>query len=455
MPMKKTISVILSLIMMLSLTLTGCAAESETAKPQENTKIVLQIGNPTMVVNGIDKPIDENGTVPVIINDRTLLPVRAVVEEMGGEVAWNGETREVTLKCDENEIKLIIDSKDAYLNGEKTTLDTVPTIINDRTMLPIRFIAESFHFEVKWEETTQTVTIQKTADDAVAKRQIYITVNGTVLTAELADNSSAEKLYELLSNGDITVDMHDYSNFEKVGSLPEDLPRNDEQITTEAGDLILYQGNRFVIYYDTNSWNFTRLGKIKDVTQEELKTILGAGNVTAVLSLVPETTQTSKTLVAYFSFQGTTKALAEKVVSVTDADVWRIEAKEPYGEENLNYYDETTRAYIEQKNSTSVRPEIVGEINNLADYDTILLGYPIWYGKAPRIILTFLDTYKEELKGKTIIPFCTSMSSGISGSIPELKSALPDSDVKDGFRGTDSTTEEQIKKELNTNGFKK
>jgi flavodoxin len=451
MPMKKTISVILSLIMMLSLTLTGCAAESETAKPQENTKIVLQIGNPTMVVNGIDKPIDENGTVPVIINDRTLLPVRAVVEEMGGEVAWNGETREVTLNCGENEIKLIIDSKDAYLSGEKTTLDTAPTIINDRTMLPIRFIAESFHFEVKWEETTQTVTIQKTADDAVAKRQIYITVNGTVLTAELADNSSAEKLYELLSNGDITVDMHDYSNFEKVGSLPEELSRNDEQITTEPGDLILYQGNQFVIYYDTNSWNFTRLGKIKDVTQEELKTILGTGNVTAVLSLVPKTTQTPKELVVYFSFQGTTKALAEKVVSATNADVWRIEAKEPYGEENLKYYDESTRAYIEQNNNTTVRPEIVGQIDNLADYDTILLGYPIWYGKAPRIILTFLDTYKDELKGKTIIPFCTSMSSGLSGSIPELKSALPDSDVKDGFRGTDATTEDDIKKWLESN----
>lgn len=338
--MKRTISVILSLIMMLSLTLTGCAAENETAKLQENTKIVLQIGNPTMVVNGIDKPIDENGTVPVIINDRTLLPVRAVVEEMGGTVAWNGETREVTLNCDENEIKLIIDSKDAYLNGEKTSLDTAPTIINDRTMLPIRFIAESFNFDVAWEEASQTITITK-----------------------------------------------------------------------------------------------------KDVTKTEQNEI-------PVVTENDEETASSKTLVVYFSFQGATKSLAEKFVSVTGADVWRIAAKEPYGEENLRYYDETTRAYIEQNNNTSVRPEIVGEIDNLADYDTILLGYPIWYGKAPRIIFTFIETYKDELKGKTIIPFCTSMSSGISGSIPELKSAIPDSDVKDGFRGTDATTEKQVEEYL-------
>ncbi len=65
--------------------------------------------------------------------------------------------------------------------------------------------------------------------------------------------------------------MHDYGNFEKVGPLGTDLPRNDEQITTEPGDLILYQGNSFVIYYDTNSWNFTRIGKINNATQAGIK----------------------------------------------------------------------------------------------------------------------------------------------------------------------------------------
>ena len=454
--MKKTISAILSLIMMLSLTLTGCAAESETAKLENNTKIVLQIANPNMVVNGSDKPIDENGTVPVILNDRTLLPVRAVVEEMGGTVAWNGETREVTLNCGENEIKLIIDSKNAYLNGEKIALDTAPTIINDRTMLPIRFIAESFHFEVKWEETTQTITIQKIADDdTVAKRQIYITVNGTTLTAELCDNSSAEKLYELLSNSDITVDMYDYSNFEKVGFLPEDLPRNDEQITTEAGDLILYQGNQFVIYYDKNSWNFTKLGKIKDVTQKELKTILGAGNVVSILSLTSKTDnpETAKTLTAYFSCTGNTEKLAENIIAVTNSDSFQIVPNVPYTSDDLNYSDNESRATKEQNNANA-RPEMANGVD-LRGYDTILLGYPIWWGKCPRIILTFLDTYKEDLADKTIIPFCTSGSSPISGSLAEIRNAVPESAVKDGFRGTVSMTEEQIETQLKNNGYSK
>lgn len=79
--------------------------------------------------------------------------------------------------------------------------------------------------------------------------------------------------------------MNYYANFEKVGSLGFSLPRNGEQITTEAGDIILYQGSQLVIYYDTNNWNFTKLGHIDDINQEELKNILGKGNVTVTLSL--------------------------------------------------------------------------------------------------------------------------------------------------------------------------
>ena len=119
--------------------------------------------------------------------------------------------------------------------------------------------------------------------------KLYIQIdNGTskhTLTATLYDNSSSRALVELLEKDSITIDMHDYGNFEKVGSLPSSLPRNDTQITTEPGDIILYQGNQITFYYDTNSWNFTLLGKIDGITKAELKKILGKGNVTAVLSL--------------------------------------------------------------------------------------------------------------------------------------------------------------------------
>ena len=115
-----------------------------------------------------------------------------------------------------------------------------------------------------------------------------IKIGDKVLTATLVENSSVDALKVALADGAITINMHDYGSMEKVGPLGLDLPRNDQQITTEAGDIILYQGSAFVIYYASNSWNFTRLGKVNNVTAEELKEILGDGNVTITLSLPSE-----------------------------------------------------------------------------------------------------------------------------------------------------------------------
>ena len=112
-----------------------------------------------------------------------------------------------------------------------------------------------------------------------------IKIGDNTLTVTLAENSSVDALKVALLAGPLTIDMRDYGSMEKVGPLGMNLPRNDQQITTEAGDIILYQGNALVIYYAPNSWNFTRLGKIDNVTAAELREILGAGNVTVTLSL--------------------------------------------------------------------------------------------------------------------------------------------------------------------------
>ena len=114
---------------------------------------------------------------------------------------------------------------------------------------------------------------------------IYAYIGNDVLTIQPAENSSAAALIELLRAGDLTVEMHDYGNFEKVGSIGTTLPRNDEPITTEPCDLILYLGTEITIYYDVNNWNFTRLGKVQGLNQAQLKQILGTGNVTTRFSL--------------------------------------------------------------------------------------------------------------------------------------------------------------------------
>ena len=112
-----------------------------------------------------------------------------------------------------------------------------------------------------------------------------LTIGEPVLTATLADNSSVKALEEKLKDGPIAIQMEDYARMEKVGNLPFHLPTNDQPITTKDGDLILYLGNSFVIYYAPNSWRFTRLGQIEGVTAQELKKILGRGSVTVTLSL--------------------------------------------------------------------------------------------------------------------------------------------------------------------------
>lgn len=137
--------------------------------------------------------------------------------------------------------------------------------------------------------TARPVLPAITASVESEESQIALTVAGQVLTVEWAENSTTDALRELLKKGDVTLDMSDYAGFEKGAPLPEPLPQNNEPMNTDAGDIILYQGRQFVIYYDNNSWSLTPLGRITGMTKAELQALLGAGNVTATLSLIAGT----------------------------------------------------------------------------------------------------------------------------------------------------------------------
>ena len=131
-----------------------------------------------------------------------------------------------------------------------------------------------------------------------------------------------------------------------------------------------------------------------------------------------DTSNGGKTLVVYFSATGTTKGVAEQIASYTGADTYEITAAQPYTSDDLNYNDSDSRTTKEQ-NDKSVRPEISSEKLDLAGYDTIYIGYPIWWGEEPRIMDTFVESY--DFSGKTMIPFCTSGSSGIGSSGDNLE----------------------------------
>lgn len=137
----------------------------------------------------------------------------------------------------------------------------------------------------------------------------------------------------------------------------------------------------------------------------------------------------AKTLVAYFSASGTTKHLAQNMSEAIGADLFEIEPKVPYTTADLNWMDKNARSTIEMKDSSS-RPEIAKELDNMADYDTILVGFPIWWYVAPTIINTFLESY--DMSGKTIILFATSGGSKFGKTIEKLEGSCPNATIKEG-----------------------
>lgn len=290
------------------------------------------------------------------------------------------------------------------------------------------------------------------ADAAKELPAVYAHVNGHTLTILPAANSSAAAFVELLKKSDVTVKMHDYGGFEKVGPLGAELPQNNEQITTEPGDVILYQGDKITIYYDKNSWNFTRLGKVRDVSQSRLRDILGSGDavVTFSLSAGAAKTKAGRALVVCFSRGGQTKRLAGYIAERLNTDLYEIKAAAPYTDDDINYHTDC-RAGREQKDA-SARPGIAGKLPDLSGYDTVFIGYPIWYGQAPKIIYTFLESV--DTKGKVIIPFCTSGSSPIGTSAENLHSLASGARWNEGRRFAAGTGKEEIAGWLENIGLK-
>ncbi|MCH5260140.1 MAG: hypothetical protein J1F18_10315 [Lachnospiraceae bacterium] len=116
-----------------------------------------------------------------------------------------------------------------------------------------------------------------------ADMKMNVQIGDYNFTATLEENEAVTELTDMMKEGPVTISMNDYSGFEKVGSLGRSLTRNDSQTTTKAGDIVLYNGNNIVMFYGSNSWSYTRIGKIDDLSDWE--TALGSGSITAVFTL--------------------------------------------------------------------------------------------------------------------------------------------------------------------------
>lgn len=162
-----------------------------------------------------------------------------------------------------------------------------------------------------------------------------------------------------------------------------------------------------------------------------------------------ETELTNDALIIYFSNTGNTESVATVLQAITDADIVRIEPAIPYTEADLDYTNDDCRANQEQ-NDDSSRPEIANTID-IDGYTTIYLGFPIWWGSAPRIIQTLLETY--DFSGKTIAPFCTSGSSGITNAVALIEATVPNATVTQGARIDVDQAQDQLQQWLQTIGL--
>lgn len=164
----------------------------------------------------------------------------------------------------------------------------------------------------------------------------------------------------------------------------------------------------------------------------------------------PPDAQESQVLVAYFSATGTTEGVAEHIANGLNADIYEIVPEEPYTDADLDYNDNNSRTTIEM-NDPDARPAISGSVENMEQYDIVFIGYPIWWGEAPRIVSTFVESY--DFSGKTIVPFCTSGGSGMGSSAANLEQLTSGAEWLSGERLNGSDSQDTVMEWVNGLGL--
>ncbi|MBR0312343.1 MAG: S-layer homology domain-containing protein [Oscillospiraceae bacterium] len=190
--------------------------------------------------------------------------------------------------------------------------------------------------------------------------------------------------------------------------------------------------------------------QVADMVYRYLKLKEQFASVDAVSGATQKADGDGKVLVAYFSATGSTAGIAKHIADATGAALYEIRPETPYTSADLNYSDSSTRATHEQ-NDAAARPAIAGKVENMANYDVVFLGYPIWWGQAPKILYTFAESYSFD--GKTVIPFCTSGSSGIGSSATNLQKSTSGANWLTGNRFSAGASRESVVSWINGLGL--
>lgn len=195
-----------------------------------------------------------------------------------------------------------------------------------------------------------------------------------------------------------------------------------------------------------NGMEGNRFAPKNNATRAQVATILRNYLQNETPAPEPTPDANAKILVAYFSATGNTENIAQHLETILDADLYEIVPQQPYTSADLNYGSSNSRAE-QEINDPNARPAISGSVSNMDDYDVVFIGYPIWWGQAPKIIYTFLESY--DFSGKTIIPFCTSASSGIGGSISGIQALASNANWLSGQRFSGSASLSSVESWVN------
>lgn len=357
--MKKRMALVITGVLAGVLSVVGglsfAMAESTT-----QTTIIMTIDSPTMQVNGEIISIDENGTAPIVVDGRTMVPIRAVVEELGGEVSWDAAARTVTVTKDSDVISLTIDSNLAEVNSQSVELDTPPIIVNKRTLLPLRFVSENLGAEVVWNAENRQITITGQNDAPVDETE-------TQQTDELTTEQTTEQ--------------------------------------TEQTAVNLSDGKILIVYFTMPE-------------SDGVDTVAGASRV-----------------VVDGELYGSVEFMANTIQETTGGDLFEIKTVQDYPTLHEPLVD-----LADEELANDARPELSTHIDNLDEYDTVFVGYPIWWGDMPMPLYSFFDEY--DFSGKTIIPFSSHGGSRLANTVETIAELEPDAAVTDGFTVSRNDIEE-------------
>lgn len=362
--MKKRMALVITGVLAGVLSVVGglsfAMAESTT-----QTTIIMTIDSPTMQVNGEIISIDENGTAPIVVDGRTMVPIRAVVEELGGEVSWDAAARTVTVTKDSDVISLTIDSNLAEVNSQSVELDTTPVIVNERTLLPLRFVSENLGAEVVWNAENRQITITGQNDAPVDETEIQQTDELT--TEQLTTEQTTEQ--------------------------------------TEQTAVNLSDGKILIVYFTMPE-------------SDGVDTVAGASRV-----------------VVDGELYGSVEFMANTIQETTGGDLFEIKTVQDYPTLHEPLVD-----LADEELANDARPELSTHIDNLDEYDTVFVGYPIWWGDMPMPLYSFFDEY--DFSGKTIIPFSSHGGSRLANTVETIAELEPDAAVTDGFTVSRNDIEE-------------